>query len=232
MSTLAFGLLVAAVVAIGATAIDRRLLPARGRSRRDGPARATWSPLRPTRWRGPWARPANPPTDADVATWCDRLARRVRTGDTLAAAIVAAEPPPSVRDGVGSIVLALDRGADLPTAVATARGRGRALDTALTVVGTCGRLGGPAAEPLDRAASALRRWVADAADRHTQSAQARTSAIALTSLPVAFLAVTLLTSSSVRAGVTSVPGAIAVGTGLALNTTGWWWMRRIIGGAR
>ncbi|MEX2625249.1 MAG: type II secretion system F family protein [Ilumatobacteraceae bacterium] len=175
-------------------------------------------------------RPAVP-SDTEVATWCDRLARRVRTGDTLSAAIRAVEPPATVRDAVAPVMLALDRGGDLRAAVGATAGRSSALDAALTVIGACARLGGPAAEPLDRVAAALRRRVADAADRRTQSAQARTSAATLTLLPVGFLAAMTLTSASVRAGVASAPGAVSIGAGVVLNLAGWCWMRRIIGGA-
>lgn len=171
------------------------------------------------------------PTDADVATWCDRIARRIRSGDTLGAAIRAVDPPTTVHDAVAPLVLALDRGGDLRAAASAAAGRNSALDAALAVIGACARLGGPAAEPLDRVAAALRRRVADAADRRTQSAQARTSATTLTLLPLGFLIVMTVTSASVRAGVASTPGAMSIVAGVGLNLAGWCWMRRIIGGA-
>ncbi len=237
--------LAATTVALVGLDVGHRLLPVRGRRRavrspRPGAPRSG-TVQRPiaTRVAGraggtravPLVRRPPVPTDADVATWCDRLARRVRAGDTLGAAIRTVEPPPSTRAAVAPIVLALDRGADVTAAVRAAPIRSAGLDTALTVIGACARLGGPAAEPLDRVASALRRRVAETADRRTQSAQARASALTLTVLPVAFVVVMTGSSTSVRAGVTSTPGAVAVAVGLALNLAGWCWMRRIIRGA-
>ncbi len=49
------------------------------------------------------------------------------------------------------------------------------------------------------------------------------------SLPVAALALLLATSPATRAAVLGSSGSICLGAGAALNATGWWWMRRIIG---
>jgi tight adherence protein B len=170
-----------------------------------------------------------PPTDQDVADWCDALARRLRAGDTLTAAVTSAAAPEPVVRSLAPVLLALDRGASLSTAVLTARHRSSALDTAVTVISACATLGGPAAEPLDRVAATMRRRVADTADRRAQSAQARLSALTLTVLPAGVLFVLAITSAPVRHGITTTAGAVGIGVGLALNGLGWWWMRRIIG---
>ena len=51
----------------------------------------------------------------------------------------------------------------------------------------------------------------------------------LTLLPVAALALLLATSAASRAAVLGPSGVVCLGAGAALNATGWWWMRRIIG---
>ncbi|CAN5426677.1 hypothetical protein BH23ACT3_BH23ACT3_16960 [soil metagenome] len=176
-------------------------------------------------------RRERPPTDQDVADWCDALARRVRTGDSLVGALRTVEAPATIHAAVAPALLALDRGAGAATAIVTARHRSTGLDAAAGVIAACATLGGPAAEPLDRVAATMRRRVADAADRRAQSAQARLSALTLTVLPGAVLAVLITTSSAVRSslGITAV--LVSVGAGGCLNLIGWWWMRRIIAGA-
>lgn len=174
----------------------------------------------------------------EVAQWCDRLARSVRGGSTLTAAI-ADVPPPEVCDAlIGDIALALDRGTPLRdalmvgSAASTDLGAGAVhLDVALITLRACALHGGPAAEPIDRAASVLRARAADEADRRTHSAQARLSATVMTVLPGAMLLVLLLTSSPVRGVVAGGAGATAIVVGAGLNLGGWCWMRRIIDGA-
>ena len=61
-----------------------------------------------------------------------------------------------------------------------------------------------------------------------QSAQARLSAVVLTWLPVAVLALLVLTSGGVRHVVSSPVGIVLLGSGSLLNLAGWWWMRRIV----
>jgi tight adherence protein B len=99
---------------------------------------------------------------------------------------------------------------------------------ALAVVTACHEHGGPAAEPLDRAAGVLRSRAAERAERRVQSAQARLSATVLTWLPIAVLGVMLATSPAVRRVVVSPLGATIVTVGTTINLLGWWWMRRIV----
>jgi tight adherence protein B len=96
------------------------------------------------------------------------------------------------------------------------------------VLAACLRQGGPAAEPLDRAAGILRARAAEAGERTTQSAQARLSAQVMTALPAAMLAVLIATSASVRVAVSTPAGATALLAGAALNVAGWWWLRRLL----
>ncbi len=165
---------------------------------------------------------------ADVAAWCEGLARVVRGGSTLAAAVRTVEPPSSCRADLDRVVLALDRGVRLADALAVSSPSPH-LNLAITVVRACAMNGGPPAEPLDRAATTLRGRAADAADRRTQSAQARLSAVVMTVLPVAMLALLLLTSAPTRTAAGSSTGLTAILFGGALNIAGWRWMRRIVG---
>lgn len=166
----------------------------------------------------------------DVAAWCDGLARAVRSGASLTAALREAERPVAHRDEIADVVLAIERGAPLRDAL-DVETRDADLGLALTVVRACAEHGGPPAEPLDRVAATLRARGAARADQRTQSAQARLSAIVMTLLPVVTLGVLLLTSDSVRAVMASPVGALVVAFGGVLNLVGWRWMRHLIAGA-
>jgi tight adherence protein B len=141
-----------------------------------------------------------------------------------------ADPPASCSAYVDEIVFALDRGSRLADALAGPTPSPH-LDLAVTVLRACALNGGPPAEPLDRAAATLRGRAADAAERQTQSAQARLSAVVMTILPVAMLVLLLATSSTTRAAASTPTGSVAIVLGAALNIGGWRWMRRIIAGA-
>lgn len=175
-------------------------------------------------------RRRTPPVDAmAAAVWCDGLARSVRSGATLSGALRSSPAVPGVDVTVASICLSLDRGSSASDAFAQATSGSPHVDLALTVLQACAEHGGPAAEPLDRAAATLRARAADRAERLTQSAQARMSALVMTCLPVAMLALMTLTSASVRSASTSSIGLVAITLGTALNVSGWLWMRRTIG---
>jgi tight adherence protein B len=153
----------------------------------------------------------------------------VRSGSSLHAAVRSEEPPAGEADVVAAIVLALDRGVPLREALAV-RARSPHMRLALTVVRACASQGGPAAEPLDRAAAVLRSRDADLAERRAQSAQARLSALVMTVLPVAVLMLLVTTSASVRAELRTPLGLTVVLSGAALNVAGWRWMRHVIDG--
>lgn len=217
-----------AVVAAGA-AVRPRPVPRRtvaGSSHFAGGTRRR-APLRSA---GRLGRRRPPPiTAAEVAAWCESLARVVRSGSTLGTALRTCSLPAGCAGYVDDVVLALRRGSRLADAVSRPTPSPH-LDLAATVLWACALHGGPPAEPLDRAAATLRGRAADAAERQTQSAQARLSALVMTILPVAMLMLLLATSPATRAAVSAPVGAIAVGIGGALNLGGWRWMQRIISG--
>lgn len=183
----------------------------------------------PTQLGGAIRRRRRAVDPAGVAVWCEQLARAVRSGSTLPAAIRSTAPPAAIDVEVGRLRLALDRGVRLADAVAEPSGSPH-LDLALAVIRACALNGGQAAEPLDRAASTLRGRAADLADRSVHSAQARLSAVVMTTLPIAMLALLYLTSAATRAAVHAPAGLAAVGVGGLLNLAGWCWMRRAIRG--
>lgn len=216
-----------AVLALGAAVQPR---PAQ---RRVAPVQPAFAPgahqtsarteFRPGRRRPP------APTAAEVAAWCEGMARVIRSGATISTALRTTEPPASCAAHVDDIVLALRRGTRLADALAGPT-LSPHVDLAVTVLRACALNGGPPAEPLDRAAATLRGRAADAAERQTQSAQARLSAVVMTILPVAMLALLLATSPATRAAALTPTGSVVTAIGVALNVAGWRWMRRIISG--
>ena len=156
-------------------------------------------------------RPRLDPQRTDIARAPHRRAE-VRSGDDWARVLdhLAAE----VRTG-SSLAGALGSLAH-DDAVAV-----HALVTAHTV-------GGPVAATLDSAAITLRERVALRADARAHSSAARLSAALLTALPVVFAAWMAATSASVRAVWLGPVGVVCGALGVALNTAGWVWMRRLI----
>ena len=192
---------------------------------------------RPRRRSG---RPPRPPTDVEVASWCEHAARALRSGQSLTAAMTTATgDAPAMASCVSSVLDAVRRGrplSDALTDLATDGGQSGAhvppTAMAATVLRTCADLGGPAAGPLDRVAAMLRVRAAVADEQAAQSAQARLSARVLTVVPVALLGLLLVTDHRVRAAVTTAAGGAAIAAGLGLNLVGWWWMRRIVAAPR
>ena len=188
--------------------------PPRQRSR----SRGRSSPRRPSRRADP----------AALAAWCDALARALRGGTTLRHALCSVPPPDRIASLLAPASLALERGASVAAALAHVDSSSHDLDVVLVVLRACAEHRGPAAEPIDRAAATLRQRAALAGERRTNSAQARMSALVMTCLPGAMLALLALTSSSVRGAATSSFGLAAIAFGVVLNLAGWGWMQRLI----
>ncbi len=174
-----------------------------------------------------------------VATWCDDVARRIRSGTSLTQALAESVPrDAAVRDATAPIRLAIERGRPVGEAMSALDAPGssnsglRHLATACTVIAVSANLGGASAAPLDRVAAALRLRAVDEQERAAHSAQARLSAHVLTVVPVALLCVLAVSDPDVRATIAEPIGAICLTAGLVLNVTGWWWMRHMIGHPR
>jgi tight adherence protein B len=187
----------------------------------------------PARASARWARAVRGRAHARVeptalAAWCDALARALRAGITLRHALRTVAPPDCVARQLAPVVLALERGTSVSAALADVHTGAPDLDLVVVVLRACAEHGGASAEPIDRAAAALRQRAALAGERRTNSAQARMSALVMTCLPGAMLVLLMSTSHSVRGAATSPAGLAALGAGIALNATGWGWMRRLI----
>lgn len=170
-----------------------------------------------------------------VASWCDAVARSVRAGSTLRAAVATVQPDDrSVGAVIGDLQLGLERGDALAAVMRRdpAHEPDRHLDAARDVISVIADLGGSSAAPLDRAAAALRMRAADDRERAAQAAQARMSSKVLTVVPIAVLVVIVATDPDVVRVVTQPVGATCVALGLVLNITGNRWMRRMVEGAR
>jgi tight adherence protein B len=168
---------------------------------------------------------------ASLAAWCDALARALRGGATLRHALCTVPPPAAATARLAPALLALERGASVTAALDDLDAGSHDFDLVLVVVRACAEHGGSAAEPIDRAAAALRQRAALAGERRTNSAQARMSALVMTCLPTAMLVLLAITSRSVRGAATSSAGLVAIALGAALNALGWGWMRRLIASA-
>jgi tight adherence protein B len=190
-------------------------------------------PMTP-RHRWPRGAPWRTRTRVDpgaLAAWCDSLARALRAGITLRHALCTVPPPACVAPQIAPVVLALERGASVSTALADVAAGAPDLDLVVVVLRACAEHGGESAEPIDRAAAALRQRAALAGERRTNSAQARMSALVMTCLPGAMLVLLVVTSRPVRGAATSPVGLFVLSAGIVLNLAGWGWMRRLIAGA-
>lgn len=171
------------------------------------------------------------PRPRAVASWCDHLARQIRSGATLVEAMTTTVPvDAATRRCTETIRLQVGRGRPITQTLDEhdVLAAGTHLDLALGVMATTARLGGSAAPAIDRTASVLRQRAADHDERAAQAAQARLSAHVMTAVPLAMLAVLLITDADVRTAVSGPVGSLCVGLGLALNAVGSMWMRRVV----
>lgn len=209
------------------------------------PSADTWAGRR-RRMRRRLRRTSHVVLPSALAAWADDLARALRHGSTLHAALTHTIPTDAViEQRSASLRHWLDRGATVaeacdewavdlspghtPSRRTVSRDRVELLATMSAVLAAAASLGGAAAAPLDRLAVTMRQRASDDLERSAQSAQAKMSAKVLTSVPLAVLALLLLTDADVRAVTTSASGGTAVALGLALNAGGAAWMKRIAG---
>jgi tight adherence protein B len=172
------------------------------------------------------------PAPREVAAWCDALARDLRSGATLTEALTRVLPADAATArATAALRFALERGVSTPIALTRVERPGEHLHLAMVVLGTVARSGGPAASAVDAAAATLRQRAHDVDGRTVQASQARLSAHVMTAVPILMLAVLASTDPEIRSTMATPVGAGALAAGLVLNVTGWWWMRRIVGGA-
>jgi Flp pilus assembly protein TadB len=174
---------------------------------------------------------------AQVAAWCDAISRRLRAGDALRTAFEAERPDDrALLTRTEPLRRSLGYGATVADAVATTMSGSASarvshdphLELLCSVIAATADFGGSAAAPIDRVGATLRLRSADGHERDAQSAQARLSAHVLTVVPLAVLALLTGTDADVRQFSTGGLGLTVIASGLALNLTGWWWMKRIV----
>jgi tight adherence protein B len=156
------------------------------------------------------------------------MARSLRSGSTLRQAVMVLPVDTVTERATSKIRLGIERGLSVVDAVDRTDGGGPQLRLALGVIVSAGRIGGPSAAAIDRAAALLRQRAADHEERASHAAQARLSAHVMTALPLLMLAVLVATDDDVRSVAASSVGAACIAAGLVLNAIGWWWMRRIV----
>ena len=225
LDVVAAGAAAAATIVMLATRLAGRVPTARAHGKGGGARR--WSTFRLVR------RTTQPGAD-EVADWCDVVARSLRSGSSLTAAVVAGAATDSAMSPVvAAVVHQVSRGESLVDALDRAAvDPASAAGLAFTVLRSCARFGGPAAAPLQRAAATLRARDAVVAEQQAQSAQARLSARVLTLVPIALLVLLASTDPKVRSALTTPAGVAVVTFGGMLNATGALWMRRVIGHPR
>lgn len=230
------GLSITTWAALTAASVAVATLP-RPRSRRPCPAPVGEPPPAPTAPRrrrrvrrfGGRRQPGAEATA--LAQWCEGVARSVRSGASLGVAVGETTLPDDhtcrteTVETLRAVAAAVRHGHRPPPAPPGD------LALVIAVLTACIDHGGPAAEPLDRAAAVLRGRAHEAAERATQSAQARLSAQVMTLLPMAMLLMLVTTSASVRAVVMTPPALVTIAAGSALNAIGWRWQRRLLRGA-
>ncbi|MGB3734820.1 MAG: type II secretion system F family protein [Ilumatobacter sp.] len=247
--------MIAALVAFMVAGTSAAMLVG-GATRRPATARlaAISTTDRQRRWVVPrFRRTTQVVRPSSLAAWADDLARSLRHGATLHAALANTLPADAVIERHSEPLRHwLDRGATVAAACdewaddladdehVTRLGRARRrraddrtelLETMAAVLAAAAALGGTVAAPLDRFAVTMRQRASDDLERAAHSAQAMMSAKVLTSVPLAVLALLLLTDANVRGIIASPSGGSVVALGLGLNTAGALWMRRIVAGS-
>ncbi|PIE33139.1 MAG: hypothetical protein CSA55_02285 [Ilumatobacter coccineus] len=179
-----------------------------------------------SRWRW-FRRRSRQPTPSELAVWLDQLADAARGGASLNTALATTTPPESLTVLADELARRRRHGTPLD---GLERDQTPDIVVALTVIDTLTRVGGPPAEPLERAAAILRERAAAEADRHLHSVQARLSAQVMTGLPLALFMIELVVSPRLRSTMMSPVGLVLIMAGSGFLLVGWWWLQRLIAG--
>jgi len=169
---------------------------------------------------------------AGVPNAVERIAAELRAGGTVTTAIVGlSQSDIALAGDFARIDARLRMGSSLEAAL-----RCWAIERPVEGVGAtagalavCASAGGRGADALDGLSSSLRDHLAVVAEAQALSAQARLSAIVVGSVPIAFLAWSMLVDpNALHALFATSVGRVCVALGLALEAVGAWWMRKII----
>ena len=160
-----------------------------------------------------------------IAGALEACSRSLRTGSSLRSAVRATGLPigTALADG-HPLSVALDAWAR--------RARDPAERLAATALALAAATGGPQAQAVDAAARAVRDRISATAEVAAHSAQARLSATVIASLPVVFVAWTLLADHRTAATLLGTPvGWLCLTVGLGLDAAGLVWVRALVRGA-
>jgi tight adherence protein B len=171
--------------------------------------------------------------DAQVPELLDRIGAELRSGGTLAAALVTAgraAPPPLQRE-LAVLTSEIDHG--LPAAEALQRWCDASFSPdvrlAATALGLGARAGGHVARSVDQVGATLRERRQLRAEVRALATQARSSALVLVLAPPAFtLLLSAVEPGTVRFLLATPPGLACLGAGIALDLLGGAWMARIL----
>jgi Flp pilus assembly protein TadB len=160
-----------------------------------------------------------------IAAALEACSRSLRTGSSLRGAIRASNLPISAALADGHpLSVVLDAWAN--------RASEPAERMAATALALAAATGGPQAQAVDAAARAVRDRISATAEAAAHSAQARLSASVIASLPVVFVAWTLLADHRTASTLLSTPvGWICLAVGLGLDAVGLAWVRALVRGA-
>jgi tight adherence protein B len=169
---------------------------------------------------------------AAVPVLLEHVASELRAGGTVATALawVGHDPGP-LRSDFARVGTRVELGASLPEALgAWARERpGAAIRSSSGALAVAHDVGGRAADALESLATSLREQSAIVAEAHALSAQARYSAVVMTLLPIAYLAFSAVADRrTVAALLGTTGGRFCALAGIALETAGALWMRRVL----
>jgi tight adherence protein B len=176
--------------------------------------------------------------------WVRHHAGRTADGDALTAEMIAAALEACSRSlRTGSSLRSAVRATHLPISTALTEGhplsvvldawarrtRDPAERMAATALALAAATGGPQAQAVDAAARAVRDRISATAEVAAHSAQARLSASVIASLPVVFVAWTLLADHRTAATLLGTPvGWLCLTVGLSLDAVGLVWVRALV----
>lgn len=187
------------------------------------------------RWSVPrWPVGGRSDRAADDAATIETIARSLRSGSSVHAALdEAAAREGALAEQLRRVVTSVSGGRlaadELSRAASVAP---EVLRPALRLLAVAIHDGGSTADAVARTAAVVRDDQALRADARVQSTQARTSALAITALPLLFVALSMLTAPAVPGFLFGRQlGWLVLAVGLGLDALGWWWMRRLTHGA-
>jgi tight adherence protein B len=170
--------------------------------------------------------------EAQVPPFLEAVARQLRAGRTLVAALrdAAAGTPDPLGAEVRALVRRIDAGAGVRRATDHARARtaSPALRRALTAVVLAHEAGGAHAAAFDAVAGSVRAGAAAARELRALATPVRVSALVIGAAPPVVLALVALAAPGTLLRAWSSPtGAAALVAGVVLDALGVWWIRAL-----